>query len=123
MEPIDRQLRKVFSEWKTQDSRRAPSFDAVLNASRESAAISPRHCRIRFAFGMAAALLVIVFTTTLLMTSYLKSRSREVEIRQWAALSEWTAPSDALLDFSNPGDSSETDFPINLDRPATNSNL
>src|SRR5689334_5007469 len=100
MEPTETEFKKLFGELKAQDLRRLPSFGAVLTAAHADARTGGQHSRLRLAFGMATALVIVILTTLAVLN--FQSRSREAEFQQWTTLSEWNAPTDALLGISNP---------------------
>jgi len=99
MEKTEKKLKQLFNELRAQDSRRAPSFNAIARASRSG--VSARAMSFpwfRLALGtIAVALFVVGIAGTAIR---LHTRSFAKEIQQWEVLSEWAAPSDTLL--SNP---------------------
>jgi hypothetical protein len=92
----EQKLKALFNELRAEDSRWAPSFNAIARASSSGATawpISFPWCRLALGT-IAVALFVAGITVTAIR---LHTRSFEKEMQQWKALSEWEAPSDTLL--------------------------
>jgi hypothetical protein len=92
----ERRLKAIFNELKAEDLRRTPPFDDIARASRSAASSS--HVvfpRFRLALGTTAVALLIAGVA--LSAIRLHKHSVEKEIQQWQAVSEWQAPTDALL--------------------------
>jgi len=100
MEKTEKKIKQLFRELRAQDSQHVPSFDAVTRAAPSDA--SPRGMSFpwfRFALGTAA---IVLFIATIALTAiHLHTRSLDRERQQWAALSTWEAPTDALLMVSS----------------------
>jgi hypothetical protein len=118
MEKTEKKLKQLFSESKERDSQRMPPFNSVARASLRDASTPRTLLRWpRFAlFGVAAVLLI---AGVAVISSRIHTRSFEKEMHQWAALSNWEAPTDALLSVSEtPWGNTTTgpsDFPTNDD--------
>lgn len=95
----DHTLKKLFDESRRQDARSVPGFQRVLRRQAVATKESPAFGWMPFAF--AAALLV---AAALLAFSILPKNETHTaaEIEQWAAMSDWTASSDAILAENSP---------------------
>lgn len=99
MEKIEKEVRQLFTELRVQDSQHAPSFNAVTRAASSSTSTGLSFPLFRFALGSTA---IVLLTVTIALTAFrLHERSIERERRQWAALSTWEAPTDALMSISS----------------------
>ena len=125
MEKTEKEIRQLFCELKAEDSQRVPSFDDVTRAVPSPTSPRLSFWRIRFALGTTAIVLLIV--TSALTAIHLHTRSIERERQEWAALSTWEAPTDALLMISSvPWGSTVTtpsDFLINNHDVSPGTNL
>ena len=92
-------LKKLFEEAKQQDADNVPGFQRLLHKQAATPKDSPDLGWMQFAF--AAALLV---AAALLAFSIIpKSETHTAaDVEQWATISEWTAPSDAILAANTP---------------------
>ena len=99
-EQTEDKLRQLFSELSAEDSRRAPSFGAIMQGLR-SATSTPQGSSpwLRFAAGTAAVVLLIAALAPAAFRWRADSFKRQMQ--QWAALSDWGAPTDALLSVSD----------------------
>jgi hypothetical protein len=116
MEKIDKKLKLLFSELRAQDSQRVPPFNSVTRMSRESA--STRRTLLRWPrFDLAGAAVALLIAGIVAASFLEHARSVEKEMRGWTALSDWEAPTDALLSVSEmPWDNTTTapsDIPTN----------
>jgi anti-sigma-K factor RskA len=116
MEKTEKKLKQLFSELKAQDSQRVPAFNSVTRVSLQSTSTrwTLQHWR-RFAIAVAA---VAVLIGVIVAASFREhTQPVEKEMFGWAALSDWEAPTDALLSVSEmPWDDTTTapsDFPAN----------
>lgn len=96
MEKTEKEIKQFFSELRAEDSQWAPAFSAI---TRPAPTFTATGSRFRFALGTITVLLLIA---TIAVTSiHLHTRSLERQSLQWAALSTWEAPTDALLSISS----------------------
>jgi hypothetical protein len=96
----ENEFKQFFHELRAQDEQRAPGFE---NLARPSAAIStPRVMIPRFRLGAMVAAAAVVLVTAIGVAD-LRSREQSAarELAQWSSLSNWEAPTDALLNFSS----------------------
>jgi hypothetical protein len=99
MEKIEKKLKQLFSELRAQDSRRVPSFNSIAQAPLESASTGRTLLPWpRFALPGAAVALLIGGIVAASFRAH--THSFEKEMHGWAALSDWEAPTDALLSIS-----------------------
>lgn len=100
----DEQLKELFRDVKKHDEARVPSFGGLIHG-RESASLPfltwPRIIA-------AAALIMICIGVGLTLVG--KPRA-EFDVDQWAALSNWRAPTDGLLTLSGTSLGSSIDSP------------
>lgn len=112
-EKNEKEIRQLFSELRAKDSQRAPSFDALTQAIPSG----PSAGRIFFPWPQIALATTAIALLAGTIAIRLNRRSLERERQQWAALSTWEAPTDALLHISSvPWESTVTtpsDFLIN----------
>ncbi len=118
MEKTDKKLKQLFSELKAQDSQRVPPFNSVTRAPLKSTSTRWTLQRWpRFAIAVAAVVLLIAGIAVASFRAH--AHSIEREMLGWAALSDWEAPTDALLTASEmPWYNTATapsDFPTNDD--------
>jgi hypothetical protein len=98
-EKTEKEIRQLFSELRAEDSQRVPLFNAVTRAAPSFTSTGLSFSWFRFALGTTATVLVIA---TIARTAIrLHKGSIERERQQWAALSSWEAPTDALLIISS----------------------
>jgi hypothetical protein len=89
-------LRQLFHELREQDAQRAPSFDAVARPSASADAAQRAAIPwLRFAAGAAIGVLLAAGIALAIFRS--RMHSSEMELQQWATLSNWKAPTDTLL--------------------------
>jgi DnaJ-domain-containing protein 1 len=95
----DHTLKKLFNEARRQDASNMPDFQRVLRKQAVEHKDSPAFGWLPFA--LAVALLV---AAALLAFSVLPKNETHTaaEIEQWAAISDWTASSDAILAENTP---------------------
>ena len=99
MEKTEKEVKQLFNELRAQDSQRAPSFNAVTRATPSVTFTGLFFSWSRFALGTTA---FVLLTATIALTAIqLHARSVERERRQWKALSDWEAPTDAFLSISS----------------------
>lgn len=112
-EKNEKEIRQLFSELRAEDSRRVPSFAAATQAVPSGAATG----RVSFPWLQIALPTTAIVLLVGMIVIRLNRRSMERERQQWAALSTWEAPTDALLHISSvPWESTVTtpsDFLIN----------
>jgi len=99
MEKTEKELRQLFSELKAQDSQRVPPFNSVTK-------LSPQGTSSRWTlqhwprFSLAVAAVVLLIASVAVASFRAHTHSFEKEMLGWAALSDWEAPTDALLTAS-----------------------
>jgi hypothetical protein len=118
MEQTETKLKQLFSELKARDSQRVPPFNSVTRALPQGA--STRRTIPRWPqFALLGAAVVVLIAGVAVVSFRTHTRSFEKEMHEWAALSDWEAPTDALLSVSEmPWDNTTTspsDFPLNDD--------
>ena len=102
MEKTEKELRQLFSELRIREQRQVPSFVVIARASPSASAASSSRMSfpwLRFAVGSVAIVLLLAAIT--LGANRIRARAMQREMQQWAALSTWAAPSDALLSISS----------------------
>lgn len=100
IENSETELRRLFSELRGADARRAPPFNDIARG-RPSAKSSPWHSFAWFRWALRASAIAIL-TAGIVLTAFRRREHRvEKEMRQWAALSTWEASTDALLSISS----------------------
>jgi hypothetical protein len=90
-------FRQLFHELRDQDAHRAPSFERVLRAP-PAPVITLAWPRVLLAGAVAAALVVTGVTVSLY---HAQPRQLAYDAQQWAALTDWRASTDALLDMAS----------------------
>jgi hypothetical protein len=95
----DHTLKKLFDEARRQDADNTPGFQRLLCKQAVATKDSPALGWMPFA--LAAALLLVA---ALLAFSVLPKSEPHLaaEVEQWAAISDWTASSDAMLAENTP---------------------
>jgi len=95
----DHTLKKLFSELKKQDSGSTPNFQCMIR--KQASASDDPHTFGWMSYALVAA---FVLAAALLAFSVLpKNESHTAaEIEQWAAITDWTASSDAILAENTP---------------------
>jgi len=97
----DRDLERWFDSAREADRGDAPAFDRTWGEARRRAARPSRRTGLRLALG--AALTTAVVAVGILLLGDRRDRSlsfSDEEIAMARAISEWTAPSDALANVS-----------------------
>ena len=101
----DPKLRRLFEASRAGDARRAPAFGDLASGRRAAPRTAIRWMRVAAA---AAAIVVVGASLSLLhrpaVTAPLQSARDSVaavDLNQWAACSEWAAPTDSLLATSD----------------------
>jgi hypothetical protein len=95
----DSKLRHLFNEARNQDALRAPPFGPLVRVTVRARETMPRFTLLRFSVAASAAVLVILGVSLALF--YTTTRQPAAVPEQWAALSNWRAPSDGLLNVSS----------------------
>ena len=90
-------LPQLFHELRDQDTHRAPSFERVLR-DRPAPVTTFAWPRVWLAGAVAAALVVTSVTVSLF---HARSHRLAFNTQQWAALTDWRASTDVLLDLSS----------------------
>lgn len=105
----DSKFQKLFHELKRKDSASVPNFDRLAKAKGSSRTTGAP----AWAWLVPAALAVFIAVFSF---NRLHSRSHRLNdvSQQWAALSVWETPSDALLDAANETASTETESDTTL---------
>lgn len=95
----DHTLKKLFSELKRQDSQNVPNFQRMLQ--RQTRAANEPLALGWIPFAWAAALLMAA--ALLAFSVFPKTESHTAsELEQWAAMTDWTPSSDAILAENTP---------------------
>jgi hypothetical protein len=95
----DHTLKKLFDEARRQDARNTLSFQRVLHKQAAVPQDSPAFGWMPFAVA-AAVLAAAAFLTFSVLPN--NETHTTAEIEQWAAISDWTASSDAILAENTP---------------------
>ena len=90
----DHTLKKIFAEMRAIDAKNIPSFPRVLHKANPQNGASTPSAWIPFAFAASAALLAAVLFFSVVSKKEIHSSD---ELTHWASISDWSAPSDALL--------------------------
>ena len=94
----ENRFQQLFHEQRDQDAQCAPSFDRVTRVTRVTPASATMLSWLRLA-GAVAALLVVTGVSVNLFRA--RPHRLAFDAQQWAALSDWQASTDVLLDLSN----------------------
>ena len=98
MEKTEKKLKQLFSELKAQDSQRVPPFNSVTRMTVQS---TSTRTLLHWPWFAPAGAAVAVLIGGIVAASFREhTHSVEKEMRGWAALSDWEAPTDALLTAS-----------------------
>ena len=95
----DHTLKKLFDEARRQDADNTPSFQRVLRKQATAPQDSPAFGWMPFALAVALLVAAALLAFSILPNSETHSAA---EVEQWAAISEWTASSDAILAENTP---------------------
>jgi hypothetical protein len=89
----DYTLKKLFEDVRRQDAENAPSFQRLLRTQRSS------ENRTSPSTWMPVALASVLLLAAVLAFSVLSKNSTlsPKEVEQWAAITDWSAPSDLIL--------------------------
>lgn len=116
MDTSDNDLKRLFCELAEQDLQRLPAFEAVMCRRTLTGKNSRQGSRLRLAWGLALTIVAVNLISFTVWRFY--EGNRKVETTRWAALSDWVAASDHLLEIPNTSmrDStiSPTDFLLNI---------
>jgi hypothetical protein len=104
----DNNLRQLFQQQRRADAQRAPAFDRVLRDARRARPVETPVAAALWLRLAAAAVVLAALGVSLTVTH---ARRRETmaasapvtttQTQQWAALSNWSAPTDGLLTMSS----------------------
>lgn len=95
----DHTLKKLFDEARRQDADNTPRFQRVLRKQAVATKDSPAFGWMPFALAVALLVAAALLAFSILPNSETHSAA---EVEQWAAISEWTASSDAILAENTP---------------------
>ena len=101
-EKTGKELRQLFGELRTREQRHAPSFATLATESAPGpAASSSRMSLPWFRLALGTTAMALLLAGIALAANRTRARARQREMQQWAALSTWEAPTDALLSISS----------------------
>jgi len=89
----DRTLKKLFEDVRRQDAENAPSFQRLLRTQRSSENRTSPSPWMSVAFASVLLLAAVLAFSVLSKNSTLSPEEAE----QWAAITDWSAPSDLIL--------------------------
>jgi len=89
----DRTLKKLFEDVRRQDAENAPSFQRLLRTQQSSENRTSPSLWISVAFASVLLLAAVLAFSVLSKNSTLSPEEAE----QWAAITDWSAPSDLIL--------------------------
>jgi len=89
----DHTLKKLFEDVRRQDTENAPSFQRLLRTQRSSENRTSPSPWMSVAFASVLLLAAVLAFSVLSKNSTLSPEEAE----QWAAITDWSAPSDLIL--------------------------
>jgi hypothetical protein len=89
----DHTLKKLFEDVRRQDAENAPSFQRLLRTQRSSEIRTSPSPWMSVAFASVLLLAAVLAFSVLSKNSTLSPEEAE----QWAAITDWSAPSDLIL--------------------------
>jgi hypothetical protein len=92
----ENRLRQLFSGLKRHDSERMPSFQRLASVEPRESKPDFAWLRLRIAMGATALVAAVLF-----VISHVFRTPHAVDPEQWAALSNWSAPTDGWLAASS----------------------
>jgi hypothetical protein len=99
MDKSDNDLKRLFCELAEQDVQRLPAFEAVICRRTLTRKNSRQGFQLRWAWGLALTIVAVSLGSFTVWR--FNEGNRKAETTRWAALSDWVAASDHLLEISN----------------------
>ncbi len=105
-DPHDNKLKQLFQEQRRADTQRAPAFDRVLRDAMRAWHAEPPVFAVPW-LRLAAVLLAMLGVSLVVIharrreTTVAVAPPPAVDAQRWAALSDWSAPTDGLLTLSS----------------------